>query len=191
MTRFVLTEKEILRKISHRFIQCLFYAFQTFEYLYLVFDFCPGGELRSVINQAAYNSDGEGPIVSEEHTRLYLAEVLISIEELHKNGIIHRDIKPENILIAADGHIKLSDFGLSKVGIFSENLTTTRLGGGQTYKIPEVLLNRSYGTSVDLYLLGLLVYEMLVGEPAFPCEYTDEAEVQEENIINGVYSVPE
>jgi serine/threonine protein kinase len=68
--------------------------------------------------------------IPEENARLYLAEILVSIEELHRNGIIHRDIKPENILLDAEGHIKLSDFGLAKEGMFSQKTTYTLLGGG-------------------------------------------------------------
>lgn len=76
---------------------------------------------------------------TEPESKLYLAEVLIAIEELHKNGIIHRDIKPENILLDKEGHIKLTDFGLSKEGMFEKKLTNTMLGGGRSYQIPEVL----------------------------------------------------
>jgi serine/threonine protein kinase len=63
--------------------------------------------------------------VSEFEVKHYLAELLVAIEELHKNGIIHRDIKPENVLVDEEGHIKLSDFGLAKVGVFAKNLTRT------------------------------------------------------------------
>lgn len=97
-----------------------------------------------------------------------LAEVLVAIEEIHRNGIIHRDIKPENILIDENGHAKLSDFGLAKEGIFEQKMTNTMLGGGVTYRIPEVLLAKSYDKSVDLFLFGLLVFELLTGMPAFP-----------------------
>ena len=78
--------------------------------------------------------------MSEFEAKHYLAELIVAIEELHKNGIVHRDIKPENILIDLEGHIKLSDFGLAKVGVFKNNLTKTMLGGGLTYKIPEVVM---------------------------------------------------
>ena len=71
-------------------------------------------------------------------------------------------------------YIKLSDFGLAKVGVFKSNLTKTMLGGGLTYKIPEVVMQKPYGQSVDLYLYGLLMYEMLLGVPAFPCPESEE-----------------
>jgi serine/threonine protein kinase len=71
--------------------------------------------------------------IPEIEARLYLAEILIAIEELHKNGIIHRDIKLENILIDKDGHIKITDFGLSKEGMFEKKLTNTMVGGGRSY----------------------------------------------------------
>ena len=69
----------------------------------------------------------------ESEAKLYLAEIIVGIEELHKNGIIHRDIKLENILIDKDGHIKITDFGLSKEGMFEKKLTNTMLGGGRSY----------------------------------------------------------
>jgi serine/threonine protein kinase len=112
--------------------------------------------------------------MSEFEAKHYLAELIVAIEELHKNGIVHRDIKPENILIDLEGHIKLSDFGLAKVGVFKNNLTKTMLGGGLTYKIPEVVMQKEYGPSVDIYLFGLLTYEMLLGVPAFPCPESEE-----------------
>jgi serine/threonine protein kinase len=69
----------------------------------------------------------------EDNARIYLAEILLAIDELHKNGIVHRDIKPENVLIDARGHACLSDFGLAKEGLFEQKQTDTMLGGGQTY----------------------------------------------------------
>jgi protein-serine/threonine kinase len=112
---------------------------------------------------------------------------LVAIEELHKNGIIHRDIKPENILLDKDGHTKLTDFGLSKEGMFEKKLTNTFLGGGRSYQIPEVLKEAPYDKSVDLYLFGLLIYELLIGSPAFP---SDSANI-EEKIMKSSYHLPE
>lgn len=138
----------------------LHYAFQTFDCLYLVSDFCAGGDLRSLLNRNEY--------LEESDAAKILAEVLVAIEEIHRNGIIHRDIKPENILLDERGNAKLSDFGLAKEGIFQQKLTDTMLGGGISYQIPEALMHRPYDKSVDLYLFGLLAYEVMCGVPAFP-----------------------
>ena len=122
LMNFVVTEKEIQRKIKHRFIVKLRYAFQTYDKLYLVSDFCQGGDLRAVINSR------KG--LKEEEARFYISEIIIAVEEIHRNGIIHRDIKLDNILLDKNGHAKLTDFGLAKEGIFESNLTNTILGGG-------------------------------------------------------------
>jgi serine/threonine protein kinase len=90
-----------------------------------VSEYCAGGDLRAYITHKKR--------LSESDARLFLSEILIAIEELHKNGIIHRDIKLDNILIDKDGHIKLTDFGLSKEGMFEKKLTNTMLGGGRSY----------------------------------------------------------
>ena len=124
LTRFVVTEKEIQRKIDHKFVTKLHYAFQTFEYLYMVTDYCPAGDMRAVINQQRDRR------LTEEQARIYLAELILAIEEVHRNGIVHRDIKPENILIDKNGHACLSDFGLAKQGLFEQKQTDTMLGGG-------------------------------------------------------------
>ena len=110
LTKFVITEKEVQRKIAHQFVCKLHFAFQTFDCLYLVSDYAQGGDIRQLLNQHEYLDE---PVVVK-----FLAEVLLAIEEIHKNGIIHRDIKPENILIDGEGHALLADFGLAKEGIF-------------------------------------------------------------------------
>ena len=127
MLNFVLTEKEVSRKVRHRFIVRLAYAFQTFDKLFMVTEFCSGGDMRALINMRGKKG------LPEAEAKLYLAEILVAIEELHKNGIIHRDIKPENILLDKDGHCKLTDFGLSKEGMFEKKQTNTFLGGGRSY----------------------------------------------------------
>jgi len=112
----------------------------------------------------------------------------VGIEEIHKNGIVHRDIKPENCLINSKGYACLADFGLAKEGLFEEYQTDTMLGGGQTYQIPEVLKEQSYGKSVDIYLFGLLMYEVLTGCAAFPC--FDDLDEHEERIKNCEFCFP-
>lgn len=115
--------------------------------------------------------------------------MILAIEEVHRNGIVHRDIKPENVLIDRSGHACLSDFGLAKQGLFEQKQTNTMLGGGQSYQIPEVLQGKTYDKTVDLYLFGLLAYEMLCGVPAFPL-ITSEDE-QEERIKTCTFTFPD
>lgn len=102
------------------------------------------------------------------------------------NGIIHRDIKLDNILVDKEGHIKMADFGLSKEGMFEKKLTNTILGGGRSYMIPEVIQEQSYDKSVDLYLYGLLAYELMTGYAAYPPDMPD----LENKILRQEYSVP-
>lgn len=104
-----IAEREILEKLQHPFIVKLHYAFQTPKKLYFVMDFLNGGELFQHLKREVR--------FSEERTRFYIAEVILAIEFLHDNGVIYRDLKPENVLLDYRGHIKLTDFGLSKLGM--------------------------------------------------------------------------
>eukprot|EP00347_Sterkiella_histriomuscorum_P010575 403375751 len=164
LINLVLTEKEIQRK--------------TFDKLFIVSEYCSGGDMRALIANKVR--------LSESEARLYLAEILVAIETLHANGIIHRDIKLDNILLDKDGHIKMTDFGLSKEGMFEKKLTNTMLGGGRSYQIPEVISQVSYDKSVDLYLFGLLAYELMAGVPTFPPDLPD----LEDKILVSEYHVP-
>ncbi len=93
--------------INHPFVVKLHYAFQTTETLYFITDFLNGGELfYHLCNEIRF---------SEGRAKFYAAELILALEHLHKNGIIYRDLKPENILLDSDGHLKITDFGLSKL----------------------------------------------------------------------------
>jgi len=106
----IFTERNALVRAQHPFIVNLFYAFQSQDYVYITMEYLPGGDLSSLLEGLTYF---EEPMV-----RAYIAEVVIVVEYLHSIGIVHRDLKPSNILIKADGHIKLTDFGLSKIGVW-------------------------------------------------------------------------
>lgn len=95
-----------------------------------------------------------------------MAEILLALEELHKRDIIFRDLKPENVVIDQDGHVCLTDFGLSKEGVL-DNLGAKSFCGSVAYLAPEMLKRTGHGKSVDWYLLGVLLYEMLHGVPAY------------------------
>ena len=101
------TEREILISANNEWIVGLKYSFQDDDYLYLVMDFMQGGDLMNLLI--------EKDILSEDNARFYIAELILAIEKIHNINCIHRDIKPDNILIDRNGHIKLADFGLSKL----------------------------------------------------------------------------
>ena len=108
------------------------------------------------------------------------------MEHLHSKGIIYRDLKPDNIIIADDGHLKLTDFGLSKENAETE-FTSNSFVGTYAYAAPEVLKQKPHGKSLDWYLLGALLYEFLVGVPPF---WNQNQEIMNENIMNGAIKLP-
>lgn len=121
-------------------------------------DFCPGGELF-------YHLHNIGRL-SEDQARFYVAEILSGIEYLHSMNIAYRDLKPENILLDIDGHVRITDFGLSKEGI-GEKVQSYSFCGSPEYMSPEMLKAAGHGREVDFYSIGALLFEMLTGLPPF------------------------
>ena len=152
------SERRILGQINHPFIVSLHYAFQTEGRLFLALEFCHGGEL--------FNRMRKVKIFPEKDARLYIGEVLLALEYLHRLDVLYRDLKPENVLIDLDGHLKLADFGLSKEALSSDARTYTFCGTPE-YMSPEVLLAKGHGTGVDLWALGVLSCELLTGKHPF------------------------
>lgn len=159
LVRYAKTERDVLSYTKHPFIVGLNYAFQTETKLFLILDFCPGGDLGRVLQR-------EGRL-SEERARKYLCEVLLAIEALHKRDIIFRDLKPDNVVIDTDGHACLTDFGLSKEGVFDPSRGAKSFCGSVAYLAPEMIRKAGHGKSVDWYLLGVILYEMIVGQPPY------------------------
>ncbi len=101
----------------------------------------------------------------EDVVKVFCAEIILALEDLHRRDIIFRDLKPENIVIDHEGHAMLTDFGLSKEGV--NDFSNRTFCGSVAYLAPEMLQRRGHGKSIDWYLLGVLMYEMLFGHPPF------------------------
>ncbi|CAN8098724.1 unnamed protein product [Discula destructiva] len=153
------TERQILERVNkHPFVVKLFYAFQDKERLYLILEYGMGGELFHHLETER--------MFAEPKAAFYLAEMVLALSHLHDNlGIIYRDLKPENILLDSDGHLLLTDFGLSKVA--EDGATAKSFLGTVEYMAPEVIKGEKYGKAVDWWGLGALAYDMLVGNSPF------------------------
>ena len=168
----IILEKHILQINNHPFIVHLKHSFQSKTKLYLIMEYLSGGDLFALIRR--YRK------FSELQTRFYAAEVLLALEYLHNEmHIIYRDLKPENILLSAEGHVKLTDFGLSKQ---SEKAYT--FAGTPEYLAPEIFLAKGYTKAVDYWSLGVLIYEMLVGKPPFTSDVRNISQIEKLILIN-------
>ncbi|KAJ9666166.1 cytochrome c oxidase subunit 1 [Coniosporium apollinis] len=154
----VRNERNILAMVAgHPFITTMIASFQDHDTLYMLLDYCPGGEVFSYLRRARR--------FNEPTSQFYAAEICLIIEFLHESeGIAYRDLKPENILIDAEGHLKLVDFGFAKK---VDDRETYTLCGTPEYLAPEVIRNTGHGCAVDWWAFGILIYEFLVGQPPF------------------------
>uniref|UniRef100_A0A1I7XZZ4 Ribosomal protein S6 kinase n=1 Tax=Steinernema glaseri TaxID=37863 RepID=A0A1I7XZZ4_9BILA len=162
-------ERNILAQIRHPFIVRLHYAFQTEGKLYLILDFLRGGDLFTRLSNEV--------MFTEDDVKFYLAELALALDHLHSLGIVYRDLKPENILLDADGHINVTDFGLSKESIENDDKTFSFCGTVE-YMAPEVVNRRGHSTAADWWSLGVLMYEMLTGNLPFHGENRRETMTQ-------------
>lgn len=178
LVRYAKTERNVLCLTHHPFIVSLYAAFQTSDRLFMVMEYCPGGDLGKVITREKR--------IPEERAKIYAAEIILALEDLHKRDIIFRDLKPENVVLDSEGHAKLTDFGLSKEGVM-DNVSAKSFCGSIAYLAPEMLKKSGHGKSVDWYLLGVLIYEMLTGQPPF---YTNQKELLFKAIVTAPPKFP-
>ena len=176
------SEQQFMSKVKSPWIVDLKASFQEDEYLYLVMEYCQGGDFMSLLIKK--------DILSEDEARFYIAELILAVDSIHKLDCIHRDIKPDNILIDKNGHIKLSDFGLAKISpylmtstsINNKNNTNQRpthqknysCVGTAYYVAPEVLKKTGYSKDIDWWSVGVIFFEMLVGYAPFCSEETKD-----------------
>ncbi|KAH9758653.1 putative serine/threonine protein kinase IRE4 [Citrus sinensis] len=195
----ILAERNILITVRNPFVVRFFYSFTCRDNLYLVMEYLNGGDLYSLLRKVG--------CLEEDVARIYIAELVLALEYLHSLGIVHRDLKPDNLLIAHDGHIKLTDFGLSKIGLINN---TIDLSGPETdgimpsdahypeyqqtdnrnrhsavgtpdYLAPEILLGTEHGYAADWWSVGIILFEFITGIPPFTAE---SPEIIFDNILN-------
>ena len=176
--RYALTECNVLKQVNSPFILTLYYSFQTENNLYMIIDYCPGGDLNFHIIQN---------IFEENEAKFYIAELILGIEHLHQLNIIYRDLKPENILINSDNHIKLADFGLAKEGV-NDSTMSRSFCGSPAYLSPEMITRKGAGKSADMYGIGAVLYEMIRGTPPF---FSNDIKKLYKNITKSKLSLPE
>ncbi|KAI3458276.1 hypothetical protein Pfo_014939 [Paulownia fortunei] len=196
----ILAERDILISVRNPFVVRFFYSFTCRENLYLVMEYLNGGDLFSLLKNLG--------CLEEDMARVYIAEVVLALEYLHSLNVIHRDLKPDNLLIGPDGHIKLTDFGLSKVGLINstddlsgpsaflgddkpkvavhssqkrEQRKKHSVVGTPDYLAPEILLGMGHGATADWWSVGVILFELLVGIPPFNAEHPQQIF---NNIIN-------
>lgn len=147
----ILTERDVLTSTKSEWHVKLLYSFQDTEYVYLAMEFVQGGDVRTMLTARG--------VLREEDTRLYFAEMVMAIDALHQQGYIHRDLKPENFLIDAGGHVKLTDFGLSKGQLAESRIEAMKaklkeVKDSMEPTMPVLLRRGGGGSSVMGYGLG-------------------------------------
>lgn len=178
----ILAERNILATVYSEHVVKMYFAMASKRYLFLVMEYMPGGDCFTLLRKFGR--------FDENVAKFYIAEVVLALEDIHRQGIIHRDLKPDNILIGANGHVKLADFGLSAVGLINKQardgeeeassgvgssegsqdgkvVTEGQVKGTPHYIAPEILLGLPHDSGVDWWALGVMLFEFCNGYPPF------------------------
>ena len=152
-----LFERYILSKLNHPLIVHLYYSFQDYENLYLVIDYFPGGDLNHYLHKDIN--------FSEAQIKFFVANIILSLNYIHKMNIIHRDLKPANLAFDSRGYLHLIDFGIAKKIKKGKNILdkTGTLG----YFGPEIFLKKPQNFSSDFFSLGVICYKLIFHRTPF------------------------
>ena len=148
----VLGEKNLLSQLHHPFIVNMIYSFQDHDFLYLIMDLLPGGNLRYHL--------GIKRKFTEKQNKFLIACILVGLEYIHGENILHRDIKPENLVFDENGYLRITDFGIAKKYTVNNKKDTSGTVG---YLAPEVLCIKNHNFSIDYYAVGIITYELAYG----------------------------
>jgi len=173
----LMAEKETLMLTSgHPFITTLYCCFQDKDHVFFAMEYMSGGDLKNQLDNVG--------VFSEEKAKFYAAEISLAVQYLHLHGILHRDLKLENVLVDSDGHCKIADFGLCKLGLFRHCRAWTQCGT-PFCMAPEIVKNFPYGQGVDWWAVGVIIFEMMTGNPPF--YYNDqEDDLDDERTRDGL-----
>ncbi|CAN0020488.1 unnamed protein product, partial [Heterosigma akashiwo] len=158
--KIVLRERLVMERIAlspSPFATQMNYAMLIGSKVYFAMDFLEGGDLFTILQTHSISFNG---------ARFYAAEILEALKYLHSLNIVYRDLKPENVLVSGDGHLKIADFGLSRILDEGDDVAST-ICGTAAYFPPEMLRNQGYGLSADYWQYGCFIYELFVGESPF------------------------
>ena len=181
----VLGEKNLLAQLHHSFIVNMIYSFQDHDYLYLVMDLLPGGNLRyHLCIKRRFN---------EKQNKFLIGCILVGLEYIHSQQILHRDIKPENLVFDNNGYLRITDFGIAKKYVVNNKKDTSGTVG---YLAPEILCNQNHTYSIDYYAIGIIAYELAYGHRPYigrtkhevkQLILTQQAQVDYDELPNGYH----
>ena len=164
----IANERKFLEMFNYNLLCNMYYAFQDSDTLYIVMDYLSGGDLRYHICRRSY--------FTEKETKFIAACITLSLNYIHEKCVIHRDLKPENLVFGADGYLNLTDFGIAME--YRKGVDVVSASGTPGYMSPEAIINRPHDFCTDYFALGVIIYELMMGER--PYQGKNRKEIKEQ-----------